>query len=101
MVNSSGAISEQIYQLKQKNYSLIRQLIHEGQKDGDFKKNIDSSFLMMTLSGTASQLLNAQHYYRRINNLESLPDEEFEKHIKKKLSNYLKNLFKAVLTYEG
>jgi AcrR family transcriptional regulator len=101
MVNSSGAISEQIYQLKQKNYSLIKQLIHEGQKDGDFKKNIDSSFLMMTLSGTASQLLNAQHYYRRINNLESMPDEEFEKHIKKKLSNYLKNLFKAVLTYEG
>jgi AcrR family transcriptional regulator len=100
MVNSSGAISEQIYQLKQKNYSLIKQLIHEGQKDGDFKKNIDSSFLMMTLSGTASQLLNAQHYYRRINNLESMPDEEFEKHIKKKLSSYLKNLFKAVLTYE-
>jgi AcrR family transcriptional regulator len=101
MVNSSGAISEQIYQLKQKNQSLVKQVIHEGQKSGDFKKNIDSSFLMMTLSGTASQLLNAQHYYRRINNLESMPDDEFEKYIKKKLSNYLKNLFKAVLTYEG
>ena len=101
MVNSSGAIAEQIYELKQKNLSLIRQLIHEGQKTGSFKKHIDSSFLMMTLSGTASQLLNAQHYYRRINNLESMPDEEFEKHIKKKLSNYLKNLFKAVLIYEG
>jgi AcrR family transcriptional regulator len=101
MVNGSGAITEQIYQLKQKNHALIRELIHEGQKNGDFKKNIDSSFVMMTLSGTASQLVNAQHYYRRINNLESMPDEEFEKLIKKKLSSYLKNLFKAVLTYEG
>ena|SRR5215212_3675363 len=101
MVNGSGAITEQIYQLKQKNHSLIKQLINEGQKSGDFKKNIDGSFIMMTLSGTASQLVNAQHYYRRINNLESMPDEEFEKLIKKKLSSYLKNLFKAVLTYEG
>jgi AcrR family transcriptional regulator len=101
MVHGSGAIAEQIYQLKQTNYALIKQLIQEGQKSGDFKKHIDGSFLMMTLTGTASQLVNAQHYYRRINNLESMPDEEFEKHIKKKLSNYLKNLFKAVLTYEA
>ena len=101
MANSSGAITEQIYELKQRNHGLIKQLLQEGQKSGDFKKNIDSSFLMMTLSGTASQLVNAQHYYRRINNLESMSDEDFEKHIKKKLSNYLKNVFKAVLTYEG
>jgi len=101
MANSSGAITEQIYQLKQKNYSLIKQLIQEGQKAGDFKKNIDVSFLMMTLSGTASQLITAQHYYKKINNLESMPDEDFEKLMKRKLSSYLKNLFKAVLTYEG
>lgn len=101
MVNSTSAITEQIYELKQRNYSLIKQLIQEGQKNGDFKKNIDISFLMMTLSGTASQLVTAQRYYRKINNLESMPDEEFEKLMKKKLSSYLKNLFKAVLTYEG
>lgn len=101
IANSSTAITEKIYELKQRNYSLIKQLIHEGQKSGDFKKNIDISFLMMTLSGTSSQLVNAQHYYRKINNLESLSNEEFEKIMKKKLSSYLKNLFKAVLTYEG
>jgi AcrR family transcriptional regulator len=101
LANSSSAIVEQIYQLKQRNYSLIKQLIQEGQKSGDFKKNIDISFLMMTLTGTTSQLVNAQFYYRKINNLESLPDEEFEKLIRKKLSNYLKNVFKAILTYEG
>lgn len=100
-MNNTGAITEQIYQLKQRNHSLIKDLINEGQKSGDFKKNIDVSFLMMTLIGTASQLLTAQHYYRKINNLESMPDEDFEKLIKKKLSSYLKNLFKAVLTHEG
>lgn len=101
MANKSDAITEKIYELKQRNYSLIKQLIHEGQKAGDFKKNIDVSFLMMMLSGTAGQLLTARHYYKKINNLESMSDEEFEKLMKKKLSNYLKNVFKAVLTYEG
>jgi AcrR family transcriptional regulator len=100
-LNNSGAITEQIYQLKQRNQSLIGQLIQEGQKTGDFKKNIDVSFLLMTLIGTTSQLVTAQQYYRKMNNLESMPDEDFEKLIKKKLGNHLKNLFKAVLTYEG
>lgn len=101
MAINSGSITEQIFQLKQTNQLLIKQLIHEGQKNGDFKKNVDVSFLMMTLVGTTSQLVTSQHYYRKMNNLESVPDEEFEKLIKKKLGNYLKNLFKAILTYEG
>jgi hypothetical protein len=61
---------------------------------------VDASFLMMTLVGTTSQLMTAQHYYREANNLQSLSGEEFDKHIKKKLSNYLKTIFKAILTHE-
>jgi AcrR family transcriptional regulator len=101
MVNGNKAIGEQIFQLKQTNLALFKELIHEGQKKGEFKKNIDASFLMMTLVGTTSQLVTAQHYYKKMNQLDSLSDEEFEKLIKKKLSGYLKNLFKAILTYEG
>jgi AcrR family transcriptional regulator len=101
MVNGNKLIANQIFQLKQTNQALIKELIKEGQKKGDFKKNIDISFLMMTLVGTTSQLVTAQHYYRKINELGNLSDEEFEKHMKKKLSSYLKTLFKAILTYEG
>jgi AcrR family transcriptional regulator len=101
MVSSSSFITDQIHQLKQKNSALIKELINEGQNAGHFKKNIDISFLMMTLTGTISQLVTTQHYYRKANNLESVPDDEFEKLLKKKLGAYLKNLFKAVLTYEA
>jgi AcrR family transcriptional regulator len=101
MVSSSSPITEQIYEMKQRNFSLIKELIQQGQKAGQFKKNIDISLLMMTLTGTSSQLVTAQHYYRKINHLEDMPVEELEKLMKKKLSIYLKNLFKAVLTYEG
>lgn len=100
MANREGPIARQIFQLKQSNQALIGQLIQEGQKKGDFKKNVDAIFLMMTLVGTTSQLMTTQHYYREANNLQSLSGEEFDKHIKKKLSNYLKTIFKAILTHE-
>ena len=100
MADSNGPIAQQIIQLKQTNQSLFKQLIQEGQRKGAFKKGIDIPFLMMTLAGTVSQLIIGQHYYREVMNLQSLSGEEFEKHMKRKLSTYLKNLFKAILTYE-
>lgn len=101
MMDNTGPIAEQIAQLKQTNQALFKQIIQEGQKKGDFKKGIDIPFLMMTLVGTASQLLTTQPYYREANNLQTLSAEEFEKHVKKKLSAYLKTLFKAILSYES
>jgi AcrR family transcriptional regulator len=101
MAVNTGPIRKQIIQLKQTNQVLITQLIQEGQKRREFKKSIDIPFLMMTLVGTTSQLVTSQDYYREINGLENMTQEEFEKHIRKKLSNYLKSLFKAFLIYEG
>lgn len=100
MVHLKGATPKLIHELKRTNQELVQQLIGEGQKKGEFKKNIDVPLMMATLIGTVSHLVTTQHYYRKLNNLESLPDEEFQKHIKKKLSTHLKSLFKAVLIYE-
>jgi AcrR family transcriptional regulator len=100
MASMKGPIADQIFKLKQVNQGLVKKLIMEGQRTGHFKKNVDVSFLMMTLAGTSNQLLTAQAYYRRANNLEHLSDAEFEKLMRKKLSSYLKNLFKAIIVYE-
>ena len=54
----------------------------------------------VTLIGTANTIVATQYYYREVNNLQSMPDPEFQKHIKKKLSQHLKKLFKAILTNE-
>ena len=90
-----------IFDFKRRNQALIEQLIHEGQKKGEFKKQIDVSLMMATLIGTVSHIVTTQHYYREINNLQTLTDDEFKKTIKKQLSVYLKKLFKAILTYEA
>ena len=101
MANTAGPIAEQIAQLKLTNQNLFKQIIQEGQKKGEFRKGIDISFLMMTLVGTATQLIITQHYYREANNLQSLSGEEFEKLLKKKLSTYLKTTIKARLSHEA
>lgn len=100
MTNIKGPTTKLIHQLKKKNQELVQELISEGQKKGEFKKNIDAPLLMATLIGTISHIVTTQHYYRKLNNLEDLSEEEFEKQIKKKLSNHLKTVFKSLLTYE-
>lgn len=100
MVHNNGFIAQQIIALKQKNLGLIKQLVGEGQKKGVFRKNVDIQLMMMTLTGTVSQLVTTQYFYREINNLQSLSDEEFQKHVRKKLSQHLKKIFKAILTHE-
>ena len=100
MADVKGATTKLIHDLKKKNQELVQQLISEGQKNGEFKKNIDVPMLMATLIGTTAHIVTTQHYYRKLNNLEDMSDDEFERHIKKKLSNYLKSLFKSTLSYE-
>lgn len=90
-----------IYENKKRNQELIRSLIKEGQEKGVFKKNIDVPLMMVTLIGTANQLITTQQLYRVLNKLEDMTEEEFQKHLKKKLSHHLKTLFKAILTYEA
>jgi AcrR family transcriptional regulator len=100
VLNHTGITAQLIFQLKKQNQELIAKLIHEGQRKGEFKKNIDIPLLMATLIGTTNTVVATQHYYRDINNLQSMKEEEFQKHIKKKLSQHLKKLFKAILTNE-
>lgn len=100
MVNIGGTTHKLIHRLKKTNQDLVKQLIAEGQKKGEFKKGVDVPLMMATLIGTTSHLVTTQHYYRELNNLQSMPDEEFQNHLKKKLSHHLKSLFKAILIYE-
>jgi AcrR family transcriptional regulator len=100
VLNHTGITAELIFQMKKRNQELITRLIHQGQKKGEFKKNIDIPLMMVTMIGTGNNMVATQHYYRQVNNLQSMSEEEFQKHIKKKLSQHLKKIFKAILTNE-
>jgi AcrR family transcriptional regulator len=100
MTNEDSPIKDLILETKKGNQELIKRLIQNGQKKGDFKKNVDTPLMMTTMMGTINQLLTTQHHYKVLNNLEHLSEEEFQKHITKKLSTHLKAIFKAILQNE-
>jgi AcrR family transcriptional regulator len=100
VASKKSPTSEMIQEFKKRNQTLVKHIIHEGQKAGDFSKNIDIPILMATLIGTVSHIVTTQHFYREINNLQAMPDEQFQKLIKKKLAAHLKFLFKATLTHD-
>lgn len=100
MSQQPTAVSAMLIEMKKQNQELIKKLIQEGQKKGDFKKNIDVPMMMATMIGTAHQIMNSQPFYREVNNMQHLSDEEFAKTIRKKLTQHLKTLFKAILTHE-
>lgn len=93
-------ISNMLHEMKKNNQLLVKQIISEGQKKGDFKKHIDIPLMMATIIGTSNQVMTTQHFYREINNLQHMNEEDFLKHLRKKLGQHLKSLFKAILTYE-
>lgn len=100
IINELHKISDLIYESKTKNSEMVKKIVHEGQKTGEFRKNIDISMLMATMIGTANHIVNTQDYYRRYNNMQDMPQDEFQKHLRKKLFHYLKTLFKSILTNE-
>ncbi len=101
MLEKDSVITALIFDLKMKNMESIKQLIHEGQKTGAFKKNIDISLMMTTMVGTVSHMMTSKLFYKKINHLEHLSEADFMKHIRKKLSFHLKYLFKQILTNEA
>lgn len=100
MTQKISAISDLLHEMKKQNQELVKKLIQEGQKKNVFKKHVDVPLLMATMLGTANQLITTQHFYKEINMLQDMPEDEFQKHLRKKLSTHIKALFKCILTNE-
>ena len=101
LIEKDTVIAGFIHELKKRNLASIKTLVHDGQKSGEFKKNIDVVLMMTTMVGTVSQMITSKNFYKDCNNLGHMTDIEYQKYMRKKLSIHLKNLFKVMLTYEA
>ena len=101
LIEKNTPIAGFIHELKKRNLQSIKKLIQDGQKSGEFRKNIDVVLMMTTMVGTVSQMITSQRFYREVHNLQDMTEIEFRKHLRKKLSTHLKQLFKTSLTYEA
>ena len=101
MLEKNTVVTEMLTELKKENMAHVSRLIKDGQKRGAFRKDIDVVLLMNVLFGTVTQTFLNLKYYRNYYNLENLSDEALRERLKTKLSNHIKTIFKALLTYEA
>ena len=101
VINKNPVIMDLIYDLKKKNLEEFSKLIRDGQQSGAFKKNIDVLLLMNIVVGTVSQMMTTIDVYRELNELKNMPEEKVYEQMKKKLSQSIKVLFKALLGDEA
>jgi len=100
VLNKNPFIIKMVNDLKMRNMAVIDKLIQDGQKKGAFKKKVDVVLMLTTMYGTVSHSMVSLDYYREFNHLEAMPEEEYQAMFKKKLTDHIKALFKAILMYE-
>ena len=93
-------ISDLLDVIKSNNLLAMERIIQEGQQKGDFVENVDVLMLSTALYGTINQAVSTQPFYRKINGLHHLSQQDLENHLKEKLSIHLKKLFRNTLVQE-
>ncbi|MDR3681511.1 MAG: TetR family transcriptional regulator [Flavipsychrobacter sp.] len=76
---------------------LMRKLISEGQRKGEFRGDVDITLLMMTLIGTTNYIMAAEKHYRVEHDMMHTGKQEFQKFVTLHVSNYIKDIFRHVL----
>ena len=101
VINKNPVIIGLLKDLKKKNLEEFGKLIREGQEKKVFKENVDALMLMNIIIGSISQTVITTDQYREFYDLQDMPDEQVFEHMKTKLTEHIKVLFKALLSYEA
>ena len=97
VLKQNPVILKLIKELKLNYAFLTSELIKEGQRSGDFKKEVDVILALNTLTGTVTQAVINQDYYFEFNNYQKLTTNE---RLYDKLYNHQRIIFKTLLGYE-
>jgi AcrR family transcriptional regulator len=101
MFEKNTVVIDSLNEMKKRNGEFIEKLIKDGQKKKAFKPNIDTVLLMNTMVGTITQSFISKDYYRFYHNLQKVPDEKYIAQLRTKISTHVKEVLKAILTYEA
>ncbi len=100
VLKQNPVILKLIKELKLNYANLTSELIKEGQRSGDFKKEVDVMLALNTLTGTVTQAVINQDYYFEFNNYQKLTTKERNELLYDKLYNHQRIIFKTLLGYE-
>jgi len=83
--------------LRYRNFELLDGIIKEGEAKGHFKKNVDTALLLFVISGTVNSVLINQDYYKAVNHMEEMQQDEFLAYVKNKVGLLLKDTVERIV----
>lgn len=86
-------------EVKKRNLESVERIIHEGQEQGLFRKDVNIYMIPPTILGTFFHFNMNRPYYEDLLNIQS--DEAFEAYINNELTQHIKQTIKALLTNES
>ena len=89
---------EEIAKQKQASFKLLEGFIHDGQKAGAFKKDIEIPLIIPSIFGTYFYFYDNRPYY--INHYGLNTQKSIEEFVATKLTTHIQNTIKGLLTYE-
>lgn len=101
VMEKQSLVTDLMKELKLKNAETISLLLQNGEEKGMFRKGADVVLLMQTMIGTISHAFINKEFYRTFHQLQHLDETTFQQTLKQKISDHIKYIFKALLTYEA
>jgi len=85
-------------EVKKRNLESLKQIIHEGQENGDFAKDVNVLLIPPTILGTFFHFQMNRPYYEEALGLKT--DEHFDNYVYNDLTKHIQKTIKALLIYE-
>jgi AcrR family transcriptional regulator len=98
LFNRDPKIFEILHDFKKRSSMMFDKIYQHGIETGEFKKEADLKLLMSTIIGTVNQLYFAQNYISATGDTASVSCGIIDKDIIKRIGDYLKFIFKVMLT---
>ena len=85
-------------EVKKRNLESLKQIIHEGQENGDFAKDVNVTLIPPTILGTFFHFQMNRPYSEEVLGLKT--DEHFDNYVYNDLTKHIQKTIKALLIYE-
>lgn len=83
--------------LRTENFKVLIDVFTHGADKGVFKPDIDTTFLMSTIYGSMNAIIFNRELYRKVNNFESISDEDYMKLFMKRAKAHIREVVLAII----
>lgn len=96
-IGKEAVLADYFFYFKERNSSLVQDIIQRGCQTGEFKNEIDVSLLMSIIIGTINNILLNRSYFLNQYSIEGLSEEESIRSIKSRIAKNLRQVIYALV----